>query len=62
MPFQPNDPNINRSGKPAGAKTSLKIPVNSQRAVIRQLTERAKQGDKDAVDTLALIMIKSGVG
>ena len=45
------------AGRPAGATTSTRIPKYVQRTVIKQLTERAKEGDVTATDTLALLML-----
>ena len=57
MSFTEADPLINRQGKPRGARTTCRVPINTQRVVVRQLTERAKSGDSVAVDTLALLML-----
>lgn len=60
--FQPSHAAHPKAGRPAGSETSVKVPKYAQRTVVKQLAERAKGGDQDAVNTLALIMIKSGVG
>ena len=46
----------NKVGRPRGSKTSVKRNVNVERAVIKQLSERAMLGEQQAVDTLAMLM------
>ena len=60
MSFTEADPLINRQGKPRGARTTCRVPINTQRVVVRQLSERAKAGDPTACEMLGLIMIQQG--
>ena len=48
----------NPNGRPKGTKTQVRLSINTQRAVVRQLTERVQQGDSKAVDLLAELMLK----
>ena len=48
----------NPKGRPKGTKTQVRLSINTQRAVVRQLTERVQQGDSKAVDLLAELMLK----
>ena len=43
-------------GRPRGAVTQAKIPINVERRVIRDLTARLKSGDQEATQQLALLM------
>ena len=57
MPFSKGgDPNINRAGRPKGAKEKVVIPVRVEKALVQMLTERAMAGNENAQESLALLL------
>ena len=59
--FEPGHTAHPKAGRPAGSETSVKIPKYAARAAIKTLAESAREGNQEAAETLALLMIKGGL-
>ena len=48
----------NPRGRPRGSKTTARIPITVERAVIKQLSERALSGEHQATNLLAQVILQ----
>ena len=62
MLFVKGEPSANPRGRPLGSVTSPELNKSERRVVIRQSAKRARTGDQNAVDVLALLLVQSGQG
>ena len=54
--FVKGNPAPENAGRPKGSATQVKVPKVTQRKIIRQLSERAEEGDKVSAEILAMLM------